>query len=254
MQTNLRLFGPAHLLILASVPCLAGILAMIQRRLSARSRSLRVSLAVLLLLDSVVYYGYLVFRGQLTFPNHLPLELCDASLCLIIIALFALNKTVFDLAYYGALAGATMALLTPNLWEAFPSFGTVQFFVAHGLIVAGALYLAWSGLARPRPGSVLRAIAAMNIFAALVGTFDFVFKTNYMYLRAKPQNASLLDFLGAWPWYLVSAEGVAIVVFLMLYLPFWRSAAIAGNSHSLHAIKNLRRAILYNICGCHSSS
>jgi hypothetical integral membrane protein (TIGR02206 family) len=228
MQSNFRLFGPAHLFILASVPFLAGVLALIQRRLPAGSKRLRIGLAILLLLDSVVYYGYLVFRGELTFPDHLPLELCDASLCLIIIALFTLNKAVFDLAYYGALAGATMALFTPNLWEPFPSFGTVQFFVAHGLIVTGALYLAWSGLARPRPGSVLRAMLAVNIFAALVGTFDFIFKTDYMYLRAKPQNASLLDLLGPWPWYLVSAEGVAFVVFLLLYLPFWRSAGNAG--------------------------
>ena len=223
MQTNFRLFGPAHLFILGAVPFLAAALAFMQRRLSAGSRSLRIGLAVLLLLDSVVYYVYLVFCRQLTFPDHLPLELCDASLCLIIIALFTLNKTVFDLAYYGALAGATMALLTPNLWEPFPSFGTVQFFVAHGLIVTGALYLAWSGLARPRPGSVARAMIAVNIFAAFVGTFDFIFKTDYMYLRAKPQNASLLDFLGPWPWYLVGAESVAFVAFLLLYLPFWKS-------------------------------
>jgi len=227
MQSNFRLFGPAHLLILGAVLSLAGVLAVVQRRLPAGSRSLRIGLAVLLLLDSVVYYGYLVFRGQLTFPDHLPLELCDASLYLTIIALFTLSKAVFDLAYYGALAGATMALFTPNLWEPFPSFGTVQFFVAHGLIVTGALYLAWSGLARPRSGSVGRAMVAVNIYAAFVGTFDFIFKTNYMYLRAKPQNASLLDFLGPWPWYLVGAEGVAFVVFLLLYLPFRRSAGNA---------------------------
>jgi hypothetical integral membrane protein (TIGR02206 family) len=224
MQTNFRLFGPMHLFILGAVPFLAGVLALIQRRLPAGSKGLRIGLAVLLLLDSVMYYGYLVFRGQLTFPDHLPLELCDASLCLIIIALFTLNKIVFDLAYYGALAGATMALLTPNLLEPFPSFGTIQFFVAHGLTVAGALYLAWSGLVRPRQGSVGRAMIAVNIYAAFVGAFDFIFKTDYMYLRAKPQNASLLDFLGPWPWYLVSAEGVALVVFLLLYIPFRKSA------------------------------
>jgi hypothetical integral membrane protein (TIGR02206 family) len=116
-----------------------------------------------------------------------------------------------------------MALLTPNLWEPFPSFGTVQFFVAHGLIVTGALYLAWSKLARPRRGSVLRAMLGINIYAAFVGAFDFVYKTDYMYLRAKPQNASLLDVLGPWPWYILAAEGVALIVFTLLYLPFRRA-------------------------------
>jgi uncharacterized membrane protein YwaF len=42
-----------------------------------------------------------------------------------------------------------------------------------------------------------------------------------MYLSAKPQNASLLDLLGPWPWYVVASEGVALGGFLLLYLPFW---------------------------------
>jgi len=220
MTSNFRLFGPAHLFILGAVPAFAGVLAAIQRRLTPRVKGLRIGLAIALLVDSAVYYGFLIWHGQLTYPDHLPLELCDTSLCLVIVALLSLNKTVFDLAYYGALAGATMALLTPNLWEPFPSFGTVQFFVAHGLIVAGALFLAWSKLSRPRTGSVGRAMLGVNIFAAFVGAFDFIYKTDYMYLRAKPPNASLLDFLGPWPWYIVAAEGVALIVFLLLYLPF----------------------------------
>jgi hypothetical integral membrane protein (TIGR02206 family) len=220
MTSNFRLFGPVHLLILGAVVLLAAGLAVIQRKLLPGTKVLRLGLAVTLLADSVVFYGYQITHGQLTFPDHLPLELCDASLCLVVIALFTLNRAVYDLAYYGALAGATMALLTPNLWEPFPSFGTVQFFVAHGLIVAGALYLVWSKLVRPRPGSVLRALLGINVFAAFVGAFDVIFKTDYMYLRAKPQNASLLDYLGPWPWYLVAAELVALIVFGLLYVPF----------------------------------
>jgi hypothetical integral membrane protein (TIGR02206 family) len=228
MPNYIRLFGPAHLLILCAVPLLAALLAWVQRRLLPGSKALRIGLATVLLLDSAVFYSYLGLHRQLTFPDHLPLELCDASLCLVIFALFTVSPVIFDLAYYGALGGATMALLTPNLWEPFPSFGTVQFFIAHGLIVAGVLFLVWSGLARPRPGSVGRAMLALNLFAALVGTFDFFFKTDYMYLRAKPQNASLLDFLGPWPWYIVATEGVAFSVFLLLYLPFWRSSGRRG--------------------------
>ena len=121
-----------------------------------------------------------------------------------------------------------MALLTPNLLEPFPSFLTVQFFVGHGLDVTATLYLVWSRQARPRPGSAGRAMLALNVYAAIAGTFDWIFKTNYMYLRAKPQNASLLDFLGPWPWYIVASEGVALGLFLLLYLPFRQSALKAA--------------------------
>jgi hypothetical integral membrane protein (TIGR02206 family) len=224
MTGNFQLLSATHLAILAAVPSLAGTAALTHRRLHPTSKTVRLTLAVALVIDTILYYGYLATHGQLTFPDHLPLELCDLSLVLILIALVTLNKLVFDVAYYTALAGATMALLTPNLWEPFPSFGTIQFFIAHGLIVAGALYLVWSGQLRPRPGSVFRAMIGVNLFAALVGTFDYFYKTDYMYLRAKPQNASLLSVLGPWPWYLLVTEIVAFTLFCLLYLPFYRHA------------------------------
>ena len=224
MPPYIQLFGTAHLFILIAVPSVAGILAFVQRKFLGGSNKLRLGLAVALLLDTAVFYGYLISHGLLSFPAHLPLELCDASLVLVILSLFTLNKTVFDLAYFLTLGGATMALITPNLWERFPSFGTVQFFVAHGLIVAGVLFLVWSGLARPRPGSIGRVMLGLNIFAVLVGAFDASFKTNYMYLRAKPGNASLLDFLGPWPWYIVCGELIALGIFALLYLPFRKQA------------------------------
>jgi hypothetical integral membrane protein (TIGR02206 family) len=113
-----------------------------------------------------------------------------------------------------------MSLLTPDLPETASLFISVQYFANHGLIVAGALYLVWSRLARPRPWSVARAMLAINIYAAFVGPFDFIFKTDYMFLRTKPPTVSALDLLGPWPWYILGGEGVGLGLFLLLYLPF----------------------------------
>lgn len=223
MASNFHLFGAAHIIILAAVVALGAALAVVQRRVLREKIWLRIGLGTVLLAGAVGWYAYLEGSGQHIFPWQLPLELCNISVFLIAIVLLTLSKGVFDIAYYWALAGSTMALLTPNLWEHFPSLSTVQFFVAHGLVVSATLYLVWTGQARPRRGSVLRAMIAVNVMALFDGAFDAMFKTDYMYLRFKPQNVSLLNYLGPWPWYVLAAEPVALGLFLLLYLPFWRS-------------------------------
>ena len=220
ITTNFKLFGVTHLIILGSIVALAAALAAAQRRLGPGSKGLRLGLAAILVLDTAGWDAFLMGHRQLTFPAHLPLELCDATLYLTIVALFTMSPWVFDVAYYWALAGTSMALLTPDLWERFPSLSTAQFFVAHGLVVIAILYLVWSRLARPRRGSVVRAMLGVNLWAAFDGALDWIFKTNYMYLRVKPANFSLLNLLGPWPWYMAATEAVALGLFLLLYLPF----------------------------------
>lgn len=225
--TNFQLFGFTHLAILGTVVLLAALLAAAQRRLAV-GKSLRIGLASVILLETICWDWHLVLDGQLSFPGRLPVELCDVTLYLTVIALFTLNGAVFDLAYYGAMAGTSMALLTPNLLEPFPSLWSVQYFVAHGLPVLAILYLVWSRQARPRPGSVARAMIGVNLWAAFDGALDWIFNDNYMYLRAKPVNVSLLDFCGPWPWYILAGEGLAFGLFLLLYLPFRNEAKKAS--------------------------
>lgn len=221
------MFGLAHLAIVCTVPGLAALLAIAHRNSLPGSRIIRFALAFLLFATTVSYYSYFAVTGQQMFPGHVPLELCDASLWLMIASLLTLKPAIFDIAYYWAVAGATQSLFTPNLVNPTP-FLSVWFFLDHGLIVCATLYLVWSRQLRPRPGSVVRSLLAANIYAVLVGTFDFVFKTDYMFLRTKPPTPSLLDVFGPWPWYILVTEFVAVGLFLLLYLPFRQPASIAA--------------------------
>lgn len=218
MPPGLRMFGFAHLAIVCTVPAVAALLALAHRNHSG-CKFIRFFLAFLTAVASISQYLYFGATGAQMFPDHVPLELCDASLWLVIASLLTLKPAIFDIGYYWAIAGATQSLFTPNLVNPTP-FLSVWFFLDHGLIVCATLYLIWSGQARPRRGSIARSLIAANIYALIVGTFDFVFKTNYMFLRSKPPTPSLLDYLGPWPWYIPVAEVVALGLFLLLYLPF----------------------------------
>ena len=98
MESNFRLFGPLHIAILSAAPATAAILALLARRFRAGERAIRLALSVFLLLNAFLWYGYQAWHHWLSFPGSLPLELCDATLCLTIIALSTLSPAIFDLA------------------------------------------------------------------------------------------------------------------------------------------------------------
>jgi hypothetical integral membrane protein (TIGR02206 family) len=223
MRTDFVRFGPAHLLIIAAIPSFAALLAWLVRQSLVRARRVRLCLGFFLLVNELAWQAYRYWGEGIRFPEILPLQLCDLGLWLTIVALLTLKPWSYEVAYFVALAGGGMAVLTPDLYAPARSYPTSYFFLAHGATIAGALFLAWGGVLRPRPGCVWRAWGVLNLYAAGVGAVNAVFKTNFMYLCRKPAGASLLDYMGPWPVYILAGEVLALGLFTLLWLPFWGS-------------------------------
>ena len=178
--------------------------------------------ALVLLADEVSWWIYLASGGGLPGERAqpLPLQLCDVAILVTAAALWTRRPLLVELAYFWGLAGTIQALLTPDLPYHFPNYPYFQYYVAHGGVVAAALVLVVGLKIQPRPWSVVRIAALTIAYTASVGLVDAVTGADYMYLRAKPASATLLDVLGPWPWYLLSATGIGIVFLAVLDAPF----------------------------------
>lgn len=170
-----------------------------------------------------VWYLHLATGPWTLWPALMPFHLCDITVWLTAVSAVAGWKRMYEVAYYWGFAGTTMALLTPDIVGSSWSYATIQFFVSHGLVVSTLLSMASSGRFRIIRASWIRALLWLHLVAALLFVFNTAYGTNYLYLMSKPGGASLLDLLGPWPWYLLSADGLAAILFILLSLPHPRS-------------------------------
>jgi len=222
------LFGPLHLTLLGVITAIAIALCVLLRRKVLSPTAVRWSLAGGLAINELIWWVYRYSHEGFRFPFNLPLQLCDLSLWVTVLACATLVPAIVEFAYFAGLAGAGMALLTPDLWSPWPTYPAVYFFVAHGGIVIGAGVLVYGKIAQLRTGAVWRAFGMLVAYATIVGTFNAIFKSNYMYLRQKPGNASLLDALGPWPMYLIVGAAVGLALFWLLWLPARPTAKVDG--------------------------
>jgi hypothetical integral membrane protein (TIGR02206 family) len=213
-----RLFGLTHVCLLVGIAVACAVLSLLCRRRRVPVRGVRLAAGWGIIVNEVIWWIFRYSHEGFHLWN-LPLQLCDITLWMSALACLTLRPRVVEFAYFGGLAGAGMALVTPDLWTPWPSYPAVYFFVAHGGIVLIVSVLVFGGIQPLRPGAVWRAYGMLLAFAAAIGAINWIAKTNFMYLCRKPKGASLLDTLGPWPNYLVAGAAVSLALFWLLWLP-----------------------------------
>ncbi|HYM58154.1 MAG TPA: TIGR02206 family membrane protein, partial [Solirubrobacteraceae bacterium] len=158
-----------------------------------------------------------VFRGEWTTRVNLPLQLTDAVTLVSVAALWCPRAPLLvELLYYWALSASLQAVLTPDLGQGFPDALYFSYFVTHSGALLAACLLVLGSRRLPRRGAVWRVYALTAAFAALAAVGSVLTGGNYMFLRRKPAHSSLLDVMGPWPWYILVAAALGLVMFLAL--------------------------------------
>lgn len=222
MSPSFQAFGTVHLVTLLGIFGISFALPLVVNRLRSAAAAERAGYA----LGAFILAGKL---GELAWYLSqdvpwrwiLPLHLCDLAAFAAAAALLLGGPRIYEAAYYWGMAGTTQALLTPELDFGFPSIDYWLFFAPHGMVIAAVFYATGSLGFRPGAGSVSRAFVYTALACLPAGLANWLLGTNFMFLRAKPEAATLLDFLGPWPWYILVLVPVVWIILTIWYLPFW---------------------------------
>jgi len=217
-----QLFSISHIAALSIIVAIGAVLYVLRNRLESERirKCFRYTLAVLLLLQEMSLTVWYLLTDTWSVENSLPLHLCEASVILCAAMLFTKSYPIYEVVYFWGLGGALQALLTPDLWYDFPHYRFFQFFISHGLIIASVLFMTFMQHYRPTAKSIIRTFLITNFYALMIAFVNFFTGANYLFLCEKPESASLIDYLGPWPWYVLSLEFVAILLFTICYSPF----------------------------------
>jgi hypothetical integral membrane protein (TIGR02206 family) len=227
-------FSAEHLVVLLATAAAAVAAALLARRDpgGARARLGARALAVALVVNEAAFHVVHQVDEGLSPRGDLPLHLTDAATIAAVIALWRESPLAFELTWFWAGSATLQALLTPDLRQPFPDYRWWWFVIAHAGVVVAAVLMAWGMRRTPRPGAVRRVFAWSLLVTGLAAIGCLLFDGNYMFLRRKPRDDSLLDVMGPWPWYIVSAAAIALALFWLLDRPFdGRRRRTAGSAH-----------------------
>ena len=215
------LFGTVHLLTLLLVAVFIVSLTFLKDASESTRSRVRWTLAIALWLSMVAWQAWNIAVGIWTVQSVLPLQLCDVLVILTGFSLLSKNQTLYEFSYFLGIGAACQSLFTPDAGMfGFPHFRYIQPIISHGLLVAIGVYMTVVEGMRPRWQSIPRIFLVVNLYMLFLYFFNSAIGSNYMMVNYKPDVTSLFSLMPGWPWYIVWSEGLALVIFLVLYLPF----------------------------------
>ena len=159
--------------------------------------------------------------GTFSIQTELPFHLCRLLAFMLPFIMYFKNRKWFGITYFFIVVGTLQALLTPDLPQAAPHYSYASYWILHGVLIYLPIYCIVVYDFKINKKDFINAVIAVNIYLVLTLIVNFAIGSNYFYTSHKPPSASLLDFLGPWPWYIISVELLTIIMFVIAWIPFW---------------------------------
>ncbi|WP_178987663.1 YwaF family protein [Winogradskyella schleiferi] len=168
----------------------------------------------------IAFHAYRMLFDNYNFKTDLPLYLCSLLALLIPIFTYYRKYWMFEILVFWIIGGTLQAVITPDITDGFPSFDYFRYWIIHLGLLAIIFYFIFVFKMKPTLSSVFKSFLALQLYVVIMIGINYLLHSNYFYLNEKPKSASLLDYFGEWPYYILIGQLIIIPLFLLIYLPF----------------------------------
>ena len=161
-----------------------------------------------------------LIEGDFNVKDDLPIHLCRFLAVTSPLVIKYRNRYWIGIFYFWILAGTLNANITPDVEFAFPHWTYFNYWMVHSFLIIIPIYYVAVLKLKISFKDLKNAFWMANAFLIFTLIVNVILGSNYMYSLNKPVSASILDYMGPWPVYLLVGQLLALVLFLILYIPF----------------------------------
>ncbi len=187
----------------------------------SRTQNLLVNrvLSMILSITVISFVALELWFDRFNIAVDLPLSICNLFALLAPLLFWNPNLKRFEIIYFAVMSGTFQAVITPDLYTGFPSYGFFKYWICHIGLVLTVIHYLISFQLLPSTKGIFNTFIWLNIYLLAIVPINWLLDANYFYLMQKPLNPSILDLFGPWPVYILVCELLAMGFFVLAYLP-----------------------------------
>ena len=218
------LFGTTHIVTIIAITLISIFLPLIYKTKSEYQKSIMTKAIAFVIFCHVIispYKDLYLLENPYNWREVLPFHMCDLSEIFLIFFLLGGPSILYKCAFFWGLAGATMAIITPDI--EFLDLDYAFFMIGHGMIIIGIMYATVALDNRPYAKDIVTvSLITALILLPITYLINYILgePANFWYLMQKPAGASLMDAFPEPPYHLLVTTPLAILMFCLIYIPY----------------------------------
>jgi hypothetical integral membrane protein (TIGR02206 family) len=222
-MSDFHSFSFTHLLMLLLLAAFTALIIYLGRKWdrTAKGRALDWTLAVVAVVFWAVDHGRWMLPGSFDPSVALPVHICNlAGLCVPIVLLTRV-RVFRAILYFWGIGLSTQSIITPDLVIGPATFGFWMYWINHTIVIGVPIYDVLARGYRPTWRDYGWVTLTDLPYLAVIIPVDIRLHANYGYVgNAMSKQASIVDFLGAWPLRIVWIFLLGQLAMALLMLPF----------------------------------